>query len=705
MIPQTSLPTPAGVDALGNPTPAAMAASIQPPAQVPAGVNVLADNSAPENNGTLPMPPRVSGGATIGQRIPPSVSQTLLGIGRSAKAALQSNPQAAQQPMGWAKALVGGVLDHISGTLGDAAAADTKESSGALGGIERTIAARQQRLAQEKQQQFENQQKQNINDAAIQRDRLETAHINAQMRQEQVVASRQGAEYFDKQGEDGRKELDTYLTPQEGAPAAKILMGSVESPIPSDKIAQAMKDGKVSGVEHHAIPVGKVDIGPDKDGNPQYEQGYVIVSNLPQVTPSKDWINRYNATHPGDAQLNPDRPAPMPGISFRDLTQQIRNVETATAAAKSAAIDAGDKQRADSINEEYNNFDGASLWMNALAHAKHPGNPDEAYANLMAKANSDPKFAQQYPHLQQDIIRAQGFKDQDDYNKHVDDVRKEAETERHNRADEAQKAQDAKAKKGGYEGDPNAPTPQAFLDSLDPEAKSTVQLIGTGRAPLNNPSYLLARNPAIMEAVSKAYPDFDISKVKSYQDTYKDYTSGPTAKQLKAGGTALGHLAELQQLNNNWSLVPHTREWTAYQNKLDTLAAELAGFYGTDTVSGIASIKETLGATLPQNRNAAINTQAQSMSDRFNSLEAAWKNAAPSSAYEAPMPNISLQAQQARAKLDPTYAQAHPELGIKNQQQPTSQQNQVPVGARPITNKKTGQVVGYQDSNGNVVRF
>src|SRR6185312_17202991 len=103
------------------------------------------------------------------------------------------------------------------------------------------------------------------------------------------------------------------------------------------------------------------------------------------------------------------------------------------------------------------------------------------------------------------------------------------------------------------------------------------------------------------------------------------------------------------------SHIPGTAAYNAYMNKADTLATELATFYGDSTVPAIAHIKETLTATLPGQRDAAIETQAKSMGDKFDSYEQTWRNAAPSSSYEAPMPNVSKKAVDARAALDPDY--------------------------------------------------
>jgi len=75
------------------------------------------------------------------------------------------------------------------------------------------------------------------------------------------------------------------------------------------------------------------------------------------------------------------------------------------------------------------------------------------------------------------------------------------------------------------------------------------------------------------------------------------------------------------------------------------------------TIPAIEHIKDTLTSTLPGNRLKAIQTQAQSMGDKLDSYETQWKNAAPSKAYYPQMPSISETAKEARAKLDPKYAE------------------------------------------------
>ena len=210
------------------------------------------------------------------------------------------------------------------------------------------------------------------------------------------------------------------------------------------------------------------------------------------------------------------------------------------------------------------------------------------------------------------------------------------------------------------------------------------QAIASGHIVPERMSYLLARNPEIIGEVMKLDPTFDNSKAQAYPSTYNDFTHGKTSVAINSGGTALSHLNELQKMNTVESHIPGTPDYNAYQNKADTVASELAKFYGDATIPSIAAIKKTLTAQLPGNRKAAIQTQAQSMGDKLDSFQQQWQNAAPSKAYEAPMPGISPQSIQARAALDPSFA-ARMNQGATapqgNQQQPQRPAG-VPLGAK-----------------------
>ena len=207
-----------------------------------------------------------------------------------------------------------------------------------------------------------------------------------------------------------------------------------------------------------------------------------------------------------------------------------------------------------------------------------------------------------------------------------------------------------------------------------PVSNALVDAIGTGQMPVDRLSYLLARKPQILDQVVQKYPDFAPANVDSYVKMYADYHStkpGTTGAMILSGATALGHLKELRDLNTMASHISGTPAHTAYMNKLDTLAPELAKFYGDTTIPAIEALKRTLGSTLPGNRDSAIRTQAQSMGDRLDNYEQAWREGAPSRAYEEPIPQISDKAKQNRAALDPDYARRlASEGGNTNQAQP-----------------------------------
>jgi hypothetical protein len=216
---------------------------------------------------------------------------------------------------------------------------------------------------------------------------------------------------------------------------------------------------------------------------------------------------------------------------------------------------------------------------------------------------------------------------------------------------------------------------------------SLVDEIGQGKMALNRLDTILTRRPELLQAVTAKYPDFDSSKVKSYAATYESFTHGADAKQVNAGSVAIRHLQELDKLNNDHPVAVRTYgtdAYNRYHNLLDTVADELGTFYGEPkTNEAIASKKATLGALF--NRSGAIQEQAKAMGVKFDEMEQKWSNAAPSKAYQAPMPGMSEKAKQARAALDPEYAQTYQ-----------------PQAAQP---KGGGGAVSVTDPNGGVHNF
>jgi hypothetical protein len=250
---------------------------------------------------------------------------------------------------------------------------------------------------------------------------------------------------------------------------------------------------------------------------------------------------------------------------------------------------------------------------------------------------------------------------------------------------EKAKAEGKKEAATGYQGSESATTPEAFLKSLKPGEQETVKLIGEGRAGKINLGFIVRSHPEILSAVAKAYPNFDQGKVDAYIKAVDDFNDAKIANQLLSGGTVLQHLQEARELNTNASHLGigglGGPAYIAYKNKVDTLANELGQFYGADTVPGIESFKSTILSTLPGDREAAILTQAKSMTDRLNGLVTRWRNAAPSKVYEAKMPWISPEGQWGLSKLSPQFAQDYPELVQQGAQTPAAKREQKAAGA------------------------
>lgn len=221
-------------------------------------------------------------------------------------------------------------------------------------------------------------------------------------------------------------------------------------------------------------------------------------------------------------------------------------------------------------------------------------------------------------------------------------------------------------------------------------ASSLIDEIGQGKMTAARMEMLIARRPELVEAVAAKYPDFDGSKIKSYTDAYKSFTSGADAKQVNAGAVAMQHLAELKKLNDDNPTqvrIMGTDAYNRFHNLLDTVADELVTFYGEPkTNEAMDAKKSTLGAFV--NRDGAIQEQAKAMGVKFDELEQKWQNAAPSAAYQAPMPNVSKNAMKARASLDSEYAARLNEKSAAAE--PTSQ---------PAPQTHTFSVSAWQKSN------
>lgn len=305
------------------------------------------------------------------------------------------------------------------------------------------------------------------------------------------------------------------------------------------------------------------------------------------------------------------------------------------------------------VDPETGTRKGVHLWLTQPGILDQPAEPGTQAHRVEYDKDNVPHVVQFTPtgtHTQRE------FQSMDDYAYGVVQKYQAGQAENALKGAQTKEASAAAGKNVAEAGEARATTAKTNNELASNQSSSgLVDQIGQGKVVPERLSYLLARNPELINQVTQKYPNFDSSKAEAYPTTYKDFTSGKTSVALNSADTALKHLKELQDLNTVASHIPGTPAHTKYVNKLGTVAPELARFYGDETIPGIASIRDTLGSTLPGSRDAAIRTQAQSMGDKLDSYEQTWKNSAPSASYQAPMPGISEKAKDARAALDPAY--------------------------------------------------
>lgn len=184
-------------------------------------------------------------------------------------------------PPGSMGAKIAGAMSAAGNALGDAAAA-TRGPGGWLSGVERTMAARQDRLAREKQQQFENQE------------RLKNDQINYAHAQVQTLLGQQQLRHADE--EDRQKALDA-----DQATAAAI--DSVGAPVVgrnmnSDDLQKWMADPKnkqdansVTALIDHYMP-------PDANGyrRPVYTLYGAIPGDVKLNAQNAELLTKYGAS-------------------------------------------------------------------------------------------------------------------------------------------------------------------------------------------------------------------------------------------------------------------------------------------------------------------------------------------------------------------------------------------------------------------------
>jgi hypothetical protein len=557
------------------------------------------------------------------------------GVNAAAKA---TPPQEQAKPGAWARQILAGAqhaLGGIEDSLSDAGAA-AKESlpgEGALAAIGRIRAAQQARI--QGQQKFQTEQQKAQADIAA--TNVQKVYHQALLHQLDDTTNEKDIKY----GQEQVESMTSHLTSLGLKPGEIVAKNVTEA-----QLQKAVDDGTWNPTEETKYPTGSFEVPGKKDdqGNPLRQKTYTIVKVPPEQTLTKDMVDRVNKFVPG-VKFDPDKPPTMPGATAVSLMEQAHMGETFQ--------DQRDQQIAAADAVKIKELDQKDQIAAKEADGRLAKDPE--YIKAQGQAHSNLSGMYDYlkskdPQAAADLITSRGGPKNFDaiVEKQTADLRKnqeDAEKERHDRAVEiisATKEKDKADKENSYVGDDNAKTPEDYLKSLKPNEAAIVQSIASGHLDAGRMAYLLARNPNLVSAVIRYDPNFDNSKVAGYAKNLIDFTSGKVGESLKAGATAMNHLRELYDLNTEWSRMPGTSDHQKYENKLDTVASELAGFYGDTTIPAIEGIKKTLGATF--NRGAAIQTQANSMADRYDNIKQQWIAGAPSDKYYGLMPDINQKA-------------------------------------------------------------
>jgi hypothetical protein len=624
-----------------------------------------------------PAPPAGSFGDTLqnslakpANGVPLSFNDKLKANSNAADAAMTPAQKAA--PGAWARSLIAGAqhaLGSVEDSLGDAATAAAEGPNyggiaGAVGRLHNVQAARQQAQKTAQSEQDKN--------AAT------TAFVNSQKIHQQMLTHQLSDKLNDEDIEKGkalRESMTTALSAHHLQPGADIARDITES-----QLMKAVNDKSWDPTKETYMPTGSIVVPGklDDQGQPLKQKLYSIVG-IPQTQVlDKYTVDRINSLVPGvHFDYNADKPdaVKIPGAQAAYLTtladtnellqQQRDHVLTTAKLDKITSLNADDQLAAKDASGRLAK-DPEYIKAQAQSHGNLQGMAD--YLQYPDPKTGRPRDIDAY----NDMVSAYGgpkmFNDavdgqRKDFAKQQDEDRKqqgEDEKERHDRIIEdenAQKEVDKKDKDNSYVGNDDAATSQEFLASLKPGEAATVKGIAEGSLNVGRMAYLLARNPALVAAVKRYDSNFDNSKVDGYAKMVTDFTTGKVGESLKSGATAMNHLRELYDLNTAGSRIPGTSDYQKFQSKLDTLASELATFYGNNTVSGIEGYKTTLGSFA--NRGAAITEQSKSMADRYDNIKAQWVAGAPSDVYYGKMPDINQ-----KAKSDLAYV-------LNNGQQPT----------------------------------
>jgi hypothetical protein len=249
-------------------------------------------------------------------------------------------------------------------------------------------------------------------------------------------------------------------------------------------------------------------------------------------------------------------------------------------------------------------------------------------------------------------------------------------------------------------------TPKQFLGTLDLAKQDTFKAIQEGR---QTPLRLQGREGKLTDAgqeFMRAFPQYDITKGKTFGQVRSDYEHGKIADTITGYGTAMGHARMMLDNTGPSSYIPFTQSHERYKDDAQYLAVEVAKALNPTGVATDSQIKEQYDALISNNpnvRQTKLQNAMNILGSKYDSLQQRWQNALPDPEnYNPPMPGISQEAQDSYTyvtslgKNDPAKArqqqvEQNPNATPQQKQQaapPTQQQLQAPKGA--VNAKQSG---------------
>jgi hypothetical protein len=310
---------------------------------------------------------------------------------RTANAAFNS-------PSGWAKSVLlattraaaGSFGDKLASAVGgfgqDAAAGMAQpagagpKGSGALKGIADTLAAHGQRVAQQKQQQFNNSiESQKAADEHA-RAQAMIAHENIATLHDQYLLTKMDADDQQRSVTTGKMNLQPYIDAHGEV---------IKQDIDGDEAKALVASGHLDPTQQHIFPTGFSSDKKNPNGTPVMT--YTVVGNVPELEVTADnaaFINKYTGQK---LSTDPENLQKLPGLQYGSLVQSAVSAQT--------ALDSINAQRRKNDLDEYQGKLSAEQqtllpdWNRWLATTHNDP------INALAHATADPETAKKYPNM------------------------------------------------------------------------------------------------------------------------------------------------------------------------------------------------------------------------------------------------------------------------------------------------------------------